>query len=79
MGNGHQRALMRAELSKGKGKKSGKPYFQVKFTVGDFTSEPNFIDKIHYDYLQREIGEAAREDFKQGDPEHDEPLDDLDD
>lgn len=70
--------MPRFVLKSGTGKKSQKPYYSVSFTFGDFTSDPIFVDKIHYDYLKDVIGEAAHEDFKQGGKD-DEPLDDLDD
>jgi len=31
--------------------KNGKPWYAVELTVGDFTSERQFIDLIHYKYL----------------------------
>lgn len=32
--------------------KNGKPWYAVELTVGDFTSERQFIDLIHYKYLR---------------------------
>lgn len=75
---GDKRSMPRFVVKAGKGKKTGKPYYSVSFTLGDFTSDPIFVDKIHYDYLKAQIGDAAHEDFKQGNDD-DEPLDDLDD
>lgn len=75
---GEKRYMPRFVLKAGEGKKSGKPYYSVAFTLGDFKSEPLFVDKIHYDYLKNQIGEAAHADFKQGN-DNDEPLNDLDD
>lgn len=32
--------------------KNGKPWYSVEVTVYDFTTERQFIDKIHYNYLK---------------------------
>lgn len=59
--------------------KKGKEYQAYIIRLGDYETPMLFPTKLESKYLDDFIGEEAHEDFKKGDPDHDKPLDDLDD
>lgn len=53
---------MSYHLVKGVGK-NGRDWYQVRFIVGDYESEPIFLRVLEYNYLQKLLDESAKRDF----------------